>query len=289
VSLVSRALQAVMLATALALSLAAAQPYNDNGYAEHRHDRDVMAADTDLGGTVDGERVFDLPLPNGDHQRVLYAAPPHPWATIVMLPGGAGDIGVERDGDLRHDDNFVVRTRALWVARGYAVLILDTIDRANLRGVRSSPAYGRLVDGVVGFTHTQARGPVFLLGTSQGSIAAMNGAAHAPPGSIAGVVLTESVSRIGASGETVFSADPQDVTVPALVVANRDDACDVAPPEDAPRIAVAMTHSPDVRVLAVAGGITRSIKACGSLTPHGYYGIEMPVVEQISQWMRAHA
>jgi hypothetical protein len=50
-----------------------------------------------------------------------------------------------------------------------------------------------------------------------------------------------------------------------------------------------MTHSPDVRVLTVAGGITKSIKACGSLTPHGYYGIETPVIEQISQWMRAHA
>jgi hypothetical protein len=280
VSLVSRALRAIMLATALAPSLAAAQPYNDN---------DAVAVDTDLGGAVDGERVFDLPLPNRDHQRVLYAAPPHPWATIVMLPGGGGDIGAGRDGDVRHDDNFVVRTRALWVARGYAVLIPDTIDHANLRGVRSSPGYGRLVDGLIGFAHTQARGPVFLLGTSQGSIAAMNGAAHAAPGSIAGVVLTESVSRMGASGETVFSTDLQDVTAPALVVANRDDACDVAPPEDAPRIAAAMTHSPDVRVLAVAGGITKSIKACGSLTPHGYFGIEMSVVEQISQWMRAHA
>jgi pimeloyl-ACP methyl ester carboxylesterase len=282
--LVSRTLQAVTLAAALAPSLAAAEPYTRD-----RHDRNAVVADTDLGGTVDGERVFDLPLPNGDHQRVLYAAPPHPSATIVMLPGGAGDVGVERDGDVRHDNNFVVRTRALWVSRGYAVLVPDTIDRANLRGVRSSPEYGRLVDSLVGFVHTQADGPVFLLGTSQGSIAAMNGAAHAAPGSVAGLVLTESVSRMGGSHETVFSADPQDVTAPTLVVANRDDACDVAPPEDAPRIAAAMTHSRDVQVLWVNGGITKSSKACGSLTPHGYYGIETPVIEQISRWMREHA
>ncbi len=288
-SLVSRALQAVTLAAALTPRLAATDPLFDNRYTEHRHDRDAVAADADLGGAVDGEQVLDLPLPNGDHQRVLYAAPPRPWATIVMLPGGAGDVGVERDGDARHNENFVVRTRALWAARGYAVLIPDTIDRANLRGVRSSPEYGRLVDGLIGFAHTQARGPVFLLGTSQGSIAAMNGAAHAAPGSVAGVVLTESVSRMGGSHETVFSADPQNVTAPALIVANRDDSCDVAPPEDAPRIAAAMIHSRDVRVLPVAGGITKSRKACGSLTPHGYYGIETPVIEQISQWMHAHA
>jgi hypothetical protein len=288
-SLTSRLLRATALAVALAPGLAAAQSYYQDGYAEHRHHLDTEAADTALAGIVEDERVFDLPLPNGDHQRVLYAAPPRPWATIVMLSGGAGNVGVERDGDVRHDENFVVRTRARWVARGYAVLIPDTIDGANLRGVRSSPEYARLIDGLVEFSHAQARGPVFLLGTSQGSIAAMNGAAHAAPGSVAGVVLTESVSRLGGSHETVFNADPQDVTAPALVVSNQDDACDVAPPEDAPRIAAAMTHSRDVSVLTVAGGFTKSRNACGSLTPHGYYGIEAQVIEKISQWMRAHA
>ena len=282
----SRTLRAAVLATALTPGLACA--HSSDGYGGHRrHDADGM--DAAFAGAAAGERVFDLPLADGERQRVLYAAPPRPWATIVMLPGGAGDVGVEQNGDVRHDDNFVVRTRALWVAKGYAVLIPDTIDRANLRGVRSSPEYARLVDGLVGFAHAQARGPVFLLGTSQGSISAMNGAAHAAPGSVAGVVLTESVSRMGGSHETVFSADPQGVTAPALVVANRDDACDVAPPEDAPRIAAAMTRSRNVSVLQVAGGMTRSRKACGSLTPHGYYGIETQVVDQISRWMQAHA
>jgi pimeloyl-ACP methyl ester carboxylesterase len=237
---------------------------------------------------VAGERVVDIPLADGDHQRVLYATPQHPLATIVMLPGGAGDVGVERDGDVRHDDNFVVRTRGMWVAKNYAVLIPDTIDHANLRGMRSSPAYASLVEKLIKFAHTQAPGPVFLLGTSQGSIAAMNGAAHAAPGVIAGVVLTESVSRIGGSHETVFSANPQDVRAAALVVANRDDKCDVAPPQDAPTIAAAMTHAQNVKVVVVAGGVYRSRKTCGSLTPHGYYGIEGSVVDAISNWMRAH-
>lgn len=235
-----------------------------------------------------GEQVVDLPLGEGLHQRVLYAAPARPRATLVMLPGGSGDVGIRRDGDLRHDDNFVVRTRGDWVARGYAVLIPDTIERANLRGVRSSPAYARLVDGLAGYARSQTAAPVFLLGTSQGSIAAMNGAAHAPPGLVRGVVLTESVSVPGHSGETVFDADPQGVRAPALVVANRDDACDVAPPAMAPRIAAAMTRSPEVQVLNVQGGMDRSDKPCGSLSPHGYYGIEAPVIAQISRWLARH-
>lgn len=70
-----------------------------------------------------------------------------------MLPGGAGDVGLERDGDIRHGDNFVVRTRALWNRKGYAVLVPDAIDRESLRGVRSSPAYARLVGDLIGFAH----------------------------------------------------------------------------------------------------------------------------------------
>jgi len=59
-----------------------------------------------------------------------------------------------------------------------------------------------------------------VMGTSQGSIAAMNAAAHDSSGDIVGVILTESVSILGGSRETVFDAHPQDVHVPALVVAN---------------------------------------------------------------------
>ena len=247
-----------------------------------------VRSDSLNGAPVAGERAFDIPLDDGGHQRVLYASPPHPRGTIIMLPGGAGDVGIERDGNIRHGYNFVVRTRSLWAARGYAVLIPDALDHENLRGLRSSPSYAAIVGAIVVFAHSQAPGPVFLLGTSQGSIAAMNGAAHMDPGQITGLVLTKSVSRLGGSGETVFSADPQNVRAPALVVANHDDRCFVAPPQDAARIAAAMSNSPQVRVLFVSGGIDRSRRPCGSLTPHGYYGIEQSVVSQIADWMDGH-
>ena len=240
-------------------------------------------------GTGAHEWVMDLPLEKGLTQRVLYLAPPRPRATLIMLSGGTGKVGVQRGGELRHDDNFVVRTREDWVARGYAVLIPDTIAQANLRGARSSPAYGRLVDDLAAYAYSRVQAPVFLIGTSQGTIAAMNGAARARPNSIAGIVLTESVSMPGRlSTETVFDADPSAVRVPALVVANHDDACDVAPPEMAPRIVAAMTRSPDARVITVRGGVKRSAKACGSLSSHGYYGIESEVVGAIAQWIREH-
>lgn len=184
-----------------------------------------------------GEQIVDLALAGGGHHRILYERFAHPRAALVMLPGGSGEIGVAPDGDIEHAQNFIVRTRLQWVALGYALLIPDTVDRANLRGARSSSGYARLVDELADYAHARTSASVLLLGTSQGSIAAMNGAAHARPGLVGGVILTESVSVMGHSGETVFDADPQDVRVPALIVANRDDRCDVAPPAMDPRIA----------------------------------------------------
>jgi hypothetical protein len=227
------------------------------------------------------------PQDQPDQPRVLYARPPSPRGTIVMLPGGSGDVGLDDDGDFAHGKNFVVRTRDLWLARGYAVMIPDAEPGQNLRGQRNTPEYAKIVQDLVRSAHAKASGPVFLLGTSQGSVAAMNGAAHLSKADLAGVVLTESVSRHSKSGETVFDASPDHVMVPALIVANRDSACHVAPAEDAPRIAAALTRAPEVKVIYVQGGVTRSW-ACGSESPHGYFGIEDAVVGQIAAWLDAH-
>lgn len=237
--------------------------------------------------TSDGE-VVNLPLASGDHQRLLYLSPSQPRGTLIMLPGGAGELGIQRDGDLRHDKNFLVRSRPLWLARNYAVVIPDALNHDNLRGLRSSPDYAGVIEALVDFARSRAAKPVFLIGTSQGSIAAMNGAAHIAKGKLAGAVLTESVSRRGGSHETVFDADPQKVAIPVLIVANDDDRCHVAPPADAPRIAASLTQAPEVTVLHVQGGATKTQKDCGSLTPHGYYGIESEVVGKIADWLDAH-
>jgi hypothetical protein len=232
--------------------------------------------------------VRDLTVPGGLQQRVLYLRPKPSRGTIVMLPGGAGDLAIGDDGDLARDKNFVIRTRTLWLARGYAVVIPDALGGQNMRGLRSSPEYAKVVQALANFARAEMPSPLFLLGTSQGSIAAVNGAAHIPNGALAGVVLTESVSRQGKSGETVFDASPDRVTVPVLIVANRASVCRVAPAEDAPRIAAAMTNAPEVKVLYVQGGLTRS-SDCGSESPHGYFGIENQVVDKIVNWLDAHA
>jgi pimeloyl-ACP methyl ester carboxylesterase len=248
----------------------------------------VRGENSDPGTVTEAQAtmVKDLPLDGGGHQRVLFYGPKAALhGVIVMFPGGADDIGIERNGTIKHGDNFVVRTRELWATRGYGVVIVDAIDDESMRGARSTSDYAAVTQKILAFAHSLSNAPVWAMGTSQGSIAAMNAAAHARRGELAGVVLTESVSILGKSQETVFDAHPQDVHVPALIVANRDDECWVAPPSMARKIAEAMPNA-RATILHERGGVSESSNACSSRSPHGYWGIDEKVVNDIDTWMQ---
>jgi hypothetical protein len=147
-----------------------------------------------------------------------------------MFAGDTGELGIDKSGRIKNARNFVVRSSGLWRQRGYGVVLADAINHQSLRGQRSSAAYADVTREIVSFAREIAHVPVWLLGTSQGSIAAMNAASHARRTLVSGLILTESVSVPGGSHETVFDPHPDNVRIPALVVANRDDQCKVAPP-----------------------------------------------------------
>ena len=223
--------------------------------------------------------VLAVPLAGGGTLRALLLRPDRPRAALVMLPGGDGEIGIAADGTVERADNVVIRTAPLWLARGYALLIPDAGD--NLRGTRSSPAYGAAVAALVAEVRRTVPGPVALVGTSQGAIAAVNGAGQ---GGVSGLVLLEAVSRLGGSHETVFDADPAAVSAPVLVVAGAADRCPVSPPGDAARVAAAFTRAARVDVLRIAGPSAGG-RACGSLTAHGYRGAEADMVAGVAEWL----
>ncbi|WP_200945800.1 alpha/beta hydrolase [Burkholderia sp. Leaf177] len=234
----------------------------------------------------EGGIVSDLPLPGGSFQRVLYLpAAQDAKGLMIMFAGGTGELDIEKNGYIKNAKNFVVRSSGLWRNRGYGVLLIDALDHQSMRGQRSSAAYAEVIAKVIAYARETTRAPLWVLGTSQGSIAAMNAASHAGQNEIAGLILTESVSILGGSHETVFDAHPGNVRVPSLIVANRDDQCKVAPPSMANAIAQSI-HDAPVAILRVSGGVQRSQDDCGSLSPHGYYGIEEKVVDGIVDWMQ---
>jgi hypothetical protein len=228
--------------------------------------------------------VSDVSI-GGGTERVLFLAGQRPLAIAVLLPGGDGIIGLDEHGSVRRGGNFLVRTRDQWVAQGFAVLLPDTPNGTSLLGQRHLMAYADAIGRAIDFGRSHANLPVWLIGTSQGSTAAVNGAAHLGA-KVSGAVLTSSVTRLGRAGETLFDAEPGLVAVPVLVVSNRYDTCAVSPPGDAPTVLAALIRSSRKELMMVESNQIRS-DPCEAMSPHGYLGIENVVVQRISEWIKA--
>lgn len=124
--------------------------------------------------------------------------------------------------------------------------------------------------------------PVWLVGTSNGSISAANGAAAVGPPLVAGAILTSSVWSGGMSAVPL-----QTIKVPVLIVHNRNDHCPSANFAGAEQAMALLGAAPAKELMAVSSEAARS-RPCEALAPHGYYGIENQVVPPIAQWIIAH-
>ena len=253
----------------------------------------LAIAATSLGGVALGQTVpastivNDVPVASGT-ERVRFLGGQQARAIVVLLPGGNGIIGLDNGGGIHQlGGNFLVRTLGQWIAQGLAVVLPDTPNGTSLTGHRHLPAYADAISRAIDFGRSRAALPVWLIGTSAGSTAAVNGAAHLGS-KVSGAVLTSSVTRIGRAGETIFDAEPGAIGVPVLVVSNEYDTCAETPPGDAPSILSALTRSPRKELVTVRGGhIAKRSDPCEAMSPHSCLGIEGMVVQRISEWIRA--
>lgn len=225
--------------------------------------------------------------PDGLPRRVLFLLPNRPTGAVLLMPGGNGVVGIGVAGFITYDDNFLVRTRDLWRSENLAVALPDVAASVSLLGHRSGPEFAEIQAGILARLRTLA-GPVplFVIGTSQGAVGAMNLAGSLPPGLIAGLVVTSAVTRISGTGETVFDAHPEKITVPTLIVNHEADTCRLAPPGDAARIVAAMTNTQRKTILGITAPSPLRDAPCSSFGPHGYLNIEGSTVRRITAWMR---
>ncbi len=121
-----------------------------------------------------------------------------PAASLILFAGGDGQLGLATwatGGGKR--GNFLVRSRALFAERGFLAAVVDApSDRTadGLTGFRSTEAHTQDIAGVIAFLKQRADVPVWLVGTSMGTVSAANAAARVPQ-NVHGLVLTSSVTR----------------------------------------------------------------------------------------------
>ena len=234
------------------------------------------------------------PRPGVNERFVLLPAAGEAKASVILFVGGNGKIGLTPDNIDRPFDNFLARTRSLFAARGLDVALLDSpSDHLELGNWRQSAEHATDIAAVIRLLHAQTKRPVWLVGTSRGTISAANAAARlaeAPAESRPdGIVLTSSVT-VPVRGEmaTVLSADLGAVRVPVLIVHHRSDSCKVSPPSAVERLARSFPRAPKVETILFQGGDPSRSDPCQPFSPHGYFGIEEQVVDAIARWIEAN-
>ena len=231
-----------------------------------------------IGAAARAEETINLPTRPGVTQPILFTGVAHPAASVILFPGGFGLLRAVRN-------NFLIRAAPNFAALDLNVAIADApSDQPNgmVDGFRMGEAHAADIAAVIAFLRQRAAVPVWLVGTSRGTISAASIGVRLGPPRIAGVVLTSTVWAV-----SIPQVPLEQLRVPTLVVHNRDDGCRESPFDQAALGVKRLSAAPATGFIVVSGGKLRS-GPCEALSPHGYYGIEDQVVPAIAAWIKAH-
>jgi len=219
----------------------------------------------------------------------LASAPKNVHAIALLFPGGGGWIKIRTEkGQPRFEGgNFLVRVRADFVKRGVVAAIVDApSDQQSGEGMgddfRLGADHFTDISAVVGDLKKRfPEKPVFLIGTSRGTVSAAGLGARFGS-EVAGVILTSSLfSRAGSSPskQGLSRFDFATVKVPLLFVHHVSDQCQFTQYGDAQRL------SSQYPLISVMGGDAPKSGPCDPFAQHGFYGKESETVDEMVNWM----
>jgi predicted alpha/beta-hydrolase family hydrolase len=231
------------------------------------------------------DQLITLPTRSGVTVSYWYMPHANASATLVLLPGGAGGIGL-RDGRPQ-SGNFLVRSRDLFAAEGFNVAIVGRpTDVADMdTGFRAGAAHMQDLGGVVDDLLARTNAPLWLVGTSRGTVSAAAAAIAIGPPRLAGVVLTSSITAFKLPG-AVPTQRLSEVRVPVLVLHHEKDACPSCAPHEVSWILSGLTQAPVKKLLWASGGEGARGDPCEAFHWHGYVGMEAQAVQWIASWVR---
>lgn len=204
--------------------------------------------------------------------------------SLVLLTGGGGGIGMKNG--IPTSNNFLVRSREFFVENGFNVAVVGKpSDKDDLSGsFRISPEHIEDLRRVVAFLKKDAGVPVWVVGTSMGTISATAVATVVGKEEVSGIVLTSSVTqkKIGAVPEQKLEA----IRLPVLVVHHEFDECKICVPSEVSQIIRGLKNTQIKKEVYVKGGTNPTGNPCEALHWHGFIGIEKEVVDLISDWIK---
>src|SRR5215469_7122872 len=193
-------------------------------------------------------------------------------ASVILMTGGDGLLSLDATGTIINSTgNFLIRSADLFLRHGLNVMMADATPAhpAGLTtGIRLSATHAAELQGFINAAQNRWGKPVWVVGTSNGSISGVTAAGFVPAlAGLRGVVLTSPV------------------TVPTLVVWHQDDHCTFSPPAGSAAL-FAQIPSADKASRTFEHGHSVATDPCGGFSEHGYAGIEEEVVEKIAEFIR---
>ena len=233
-------------------------------------------------------------------QKFLLIKPEKAVAAVILFAGGSGGLRLTSLFGVPEiawgEGNFLVRTRLLFADQGFVVAVVDSPpDRIEMDPVwRMSRNHAQDIHAVVQALKKDYKLPVWVIGTSMGTFSAANAAIRLGP-EVNGLVLTSCITRSSrkwdiyvSHPDAVIDMDLFKIAVPALIVAHKEDECDLTPPAGAEKLKCALAAAPKVEIKYFSGGKTPVSKPCKAQSAHGFYGLEEQVVGAIADFIKSN-
>ncbi|MBI4189911.1 MAG: alpha/beta hydrolase [Betaproteobacteria bacterium] len=217
----------------------------------------------------------------------LARVPKNPQAIAVLFSGGNGQIQLRtEDGRIKFaGGNFLVRVRAEFVNRNVITAIPDVPSDQTSAGMSDEFRLGEQhftdISAVVADLRKRFPGlPVFLVGTSRGSVSAA-AVGRAFGDGVTGIVLTSSMFLGARSGPGLSGFDYTKIKTPVLIVHHTEDGCFATPFREARKLAETRKYP----LITVKGGKPATSGPCDPFSAHGFLGKESETVAAMVDWM----
>lgn len=252
-----------------------------------------------------GEPVT-LPVRGGESLTYSLAMPDSTSrGVLLLLPGGGGALDLDAQGcPQKLKGNSLARSLPLFHEQGFVTALVDAPSDHRrgdgLGGFRIHSGHAEDIGAVIADLRQRTGLPVFVIGTSRGTISAVNAAARlSGPAAPDAVVLTSPVTSGYAGGkkawvaQSVFDLPLGDIRIPILVIAHAQDICVRTPPQLAKRI-LDKTNGVREQMVMVEGGPgvpagLTPLKACRGQAPHGFVDQRDEVAAGIARFLHGES
>jgi hypothetical protein len=199
--------------------------------------------------------------------KAVLIKPSKPVASIILLAGGDGNIGVLDAGIISRQGNQLVRTRQNYAEKGFAVLV---------------PDIGYNLSELITFMR-KIKAPVTVVGTSRGTIRAAQGLKNgAKPDKL--VLTSGFLSDASGDRENVINIlNDVNLLPKTLIIHHRNDHCRRTSPEGVNDFMIWAQNR--AKLIWLEGGDEVG-NPCEAQSFHGFLGIDQKVVEKISAFAR---